>query len=174
MRAVKNNAKYIVGSKEYVLPQEDLLYKTEIVEINPALTMEGYANRDSVSYQKIYQLEGTSKIRRGTLRYKGYCLIISAFKEIGLFDEVPIVKGGWRQEIEHLLAAEPPTEVDQELLDGAADQELLGKIAGRTVYKVKHYQGLTDIQKKEKVEKIIKGMKFFGLLSPATKVPILS
>jgi saccharopine dehydrogenase-like NADP-dependent oxidoreductase len=69
------------------LPQKDLLYATELVEINAALTMEGYANRDSLSYQKTYHLEGTHKIRRGTLRYKGYCTLIAAFKEIGLFTE---------------------------------------------------------------------------------------
>ena len=56
LRAAKNDARYIIGGKEYTLPQKDLLYCTELVEINAALTMEGYANRDSLSYQGIYHL----------------------------------------------------------------------------------------------------------------------
>lgn len=84
--------------------------------------MEGYANRDSLSYQGIYHLEHTSKVRRGTLRYRGYCTLISAFKEIGLFTETPVSGSNWREYISSLVANEKPSPVDKELIEGTDDE----------------------------------------------------
>lgn len=64
----------------------DLLYTTTSVELNKALILEGYPNRDSISYREVYGLKDTNKILRGTLRYYGFTEIINAFKEIGYFD----------------------------------------------------------------------------------------
>ena len=57
------------------------------MEINPALSFEGYANRDSLSYREVYGLKDAEKVMRGTLRYRGYCTIMAAFKELGLLKE---------------------------------------------------------------------------------------
>lgn len=66
---------------------KDLLYNIFNVEINPALSFEGYANRDSVSYKETYGLKDAEKVLRGTLRYRGFCTIVAAFKELGLLKD---------------------------------------------------------------------------------------
>jgi hypothetical protein len=54
------------------------------VDLNQALSLEGYPNRNSVAYKDIYGLNDATKVLRGTLRYKGFCTAINAWKELGL------------------------------------------------------------------------------------------
>jgi saccharopine dehydrogenase-like NADP-dependent oxidoreductase len=54
--------------------------------------MEGYPNRDSVPYKELYGLEGCRKLIRGTLRYQGFCVIMSGLKSIGMASTAPISK----------------------------------------------------------------------------------
>ena len=130
--------------------------------------MEGYANRDSLSYQTTYHLENTTKVKRGTLRYRGYCTLISAFKQIGLFTETPVAGANWREYISSLVTDEKLSPIDKELIDSPDDEELYGKIATRTVYSVSHYDKLVTEDRQRKVACIIKGLNFFGLLSNAS------
>jgi len=59
------------------------------------LVLEGYPNRDSVSYREVYGLFDAKKVLRGTLRYNGFTELINAFKEIGYFDEKPVKGSNW-------------------------------------------------------------------------------
>lgn len=61
------------------------MYRTERVEVNPALLLEGYANRDSTAYKQLYGLEHATLVKRGTFRYRGYCEMINCFKELDIF-----------------------------------------------------------------------------------------
>ena len=85
-RALKNNAVYIDNNKEVNIDSKDLLYTRTPIQLNSALSLEGYPNRDSVSYKSVYGLNDTHKILRGTLRYYGFCELMCAFKEIGFMD----------------------------------------------------------------------------------------
>ena len=59
------------------------------------MVLEGYPNRDSISYQGIYGLNDAKKVLRGTLRYPGFIELINAFKEIGYIDETSVVGNNW-------------------------------------------------------------------------------
>ena len=48
----------------------------------------GYANRNSLQYIETYGLEGIDTMLRGTIRYKGYCEVVDAFRKLGLLDKV--------------------------------------------------------------------------------------
>lgn len=111
---------------------EDLLYTSTNIKVNNALVLEGYPNRDSVSYKAVYGLHDAKKVLRGTLRYYGFCELINAFKEIGYFHEGPVSGENWLDYTSSLLS----NEVGQTLFD---------KIVNRTVYNVKHYKGKTQL-----------------------------
>lgn len=60
--------------------------------------------------------------------------------------------------------------MDKELIDEVGDEELFGQVSTRTVYNVEHYNKLSAEEKERKAATIIKGMKFFGLLSASSAV----
>lgn len=63
-----------------------------MIKINPALVLEGFPNRDSVSYKELYGLSDCTKVLRGTLRYVGFSIIMSGFSTLGLISDDPIPK----------------------------------------------------------------------------------
>ena len=56
-----------------VLPPHRLFKEVTPVEVPGAGRFEGYANRDSLAYEKIYGLQGIDTLVRGTLRGDGFC-----------------------------------------------------------------------------------------------------
>lgn len=48
------------------------------------IDFDGYANRDSIKYKSIYNIENIETIFRGTLRYKGFCKGWDALIKLGL------------------------------------------------------------------------------------------
>ncbi len=44
--------------------------------INIALNLEGYPNRDSLKYKSLYGLDDAVTVLRGTLRYSNYAFIM--------------------------------------------------------------------------------------------------
>lgn len=78
----------------------------------------------------MYGLKDATKVLRGTLRYKGFCTIINAMKEIGVTKEVPVNGSSWLEHIETLVKDE----------DGATLEE---KLFNRCIQKVKQYEGLS-------------------------------
>lgn len=52
-----------------------------------AFKLEGYKNRDSTGYIEKYNIKDCKSVNRGTLRFQGFCLIIKAIMECGLFEE---------------------------------------------------------------------------------------
>lgn len=52
---------------------------------------EGYPNRDSLSYQALYNLHNTATFVRGTLRYEGFCEGWNYLVQLGLTDDTLIL-----------------------------------------------------------------------------------
>ena len=90
IRALKNNAKFLQDGEVVEVPNKDLLVNAKPVEINIALNLEGYYNRDSLSYKDLYQLNDCKTVIRGTLRFGGFCTIMSSFTRLGLLNEEKI------------------------------------------------------------------------------------
>jgi saccharopine dehydrogenase-like NADP-dependent oxidoreductase len=102
-RALKNRAVYLDKGTNVEIEPADLLYSSTEVRLNQALTLEGYPNRDSLSYRDVYGLSDTSRLLRGTLRYIGFTELINAFKEIGYFNEETTKGETWAEYTRFLL-----------------------------------------------------------------------
>lgn len=74
------------GTYKYI-PYQKLFRRTEIIDIEGFGKFEGYPNRDSLKYRKVYDLENISTMFRGTLRRPGYCRAWDAFVQLGATDD---------------------------------------------------------------------------------------
>jgi len=77
---------YQEGTYKYI-PYQKVFRRTELIEIDKYGKYEGYANRDSLKYREIYQLQESKTLYRGTLRRKGYCKAWDMFVQLGLTDD---------------------------------------------------------------------------------------
>jgi saccharopine dehydrogenase (NADP+, L-glutamate forming) len=82
--ALLNSAQYIKQGEVVNVAGDELLASATSFKINDQLSLEGYANRDSVSYQKLYGIQEAQTLLRGTLRYQGFSAILQACKNLGL------------------------------------------------------------------------------------------
>lgn len=73
------------GSIQY-LPYQRLFSTIERIEVPGTGVFEAYANRDSVKYLKLYQLDDVQTLYRATMRYPGYCRLWDAFVQMGITD----------------------------------------------------------------------------------------
>lgn len=74
------------GSYKYI-PYHKLFRRTELIEVDDYGKFEGIANRDSLKYRSVYDLEDIQTMYRGTLRRPGYCRAWDAFVQIGATDD---------------------------------------------------------------------------------------
>jgi len=95
LNSLKNDCTYLSNGEITKIGWKDLHYRVEDVNLCIALALEGYPNRDSLAYKDLYGLKYCQKVFRGTLRYKGFSLIICAFKELGLFDTEKPNSNNW-------------------------------------------------------------------------------
>lgn len=79
-------AKYLEEGQTKYIPYQQLFRRIETFEIENLGKFEGYANRDSLSYQQVYGLENIKTLLRGTLRKQGYCSAWDCFVQLGMTD----------------------------------------------------------------------------------------
>lgn len=84
--------KFLHGGMYKYIPYHKVFRRTERIELEGIGTFEGYANRDSLKYRKIYQLEGIQTLYRGTLRRPGFCRAWDIFVQLGLTDDSYIIE----------------------------------------------------------------------------------
>lgn len=78
------SATFREGGLDRVLPPHRLFKEVTHVDVPGAGRFEGYANRDSLAYERIYGLEGIGTLVRGTLRGDGFCGGWDAVFQLGL------------------------------------------------------------------------------------------
>lgn len=59
------------------------------VDFFKGLSLEAFPNRDSISYQNLYNLPDAKTIIRGTLRYRGFSQTMNSLRMLGLLDQTP-------------------------------------------------------------------------------------
>lgn len=74
------------GTYKYI-PYHKLFRRTEIIDIEGFGKFEGIANRDSLKYRSVYDLEDIKTMYRGTLRRPGFCRAWDAFVQLGATDD---------------------------------------------------------------------------------------
>ncbi|MRX27065.1 saccharopine dehydrogenase C-terminal domain-containing protein [Kangiella sp. HZ709] len=83
LMALLNEAKYLNNNNPITISSDKLMSWTKPLSI-AGLELEGYPNRESVSYKQVYGIEEAKTILRGTLRYQGFSEIIQAAHKLGL------------------------------------------------------------------------------------------
>ncbi|KAF9039350.1 Saccharopine dehydrogenase-domain-containing protein [Panaeolus papilionaceus] len=88
LTAATNSAVFKLNKETVNVPGEDLL-KTVFsnLPISEQFELEGIANRNSLQYMSIYQLEKAQTFIRGTLRYPGFSSLMQSFRSLGLLNQ---------------------------------------------------------------------------------------
>lgn len=68
----------------------------------PDLGLECLPNRDSLKYESIYGIDHAHTLFRGTLRYDGFCSLMSVFQKMGLFEAAPVDGATWEDALDGL------------------------------------------------------------------------
>ncbi|XP_063822481.1 alpha-aminoadipic semialdehyde synthase, mitochondrial [Ostrinia nubilalis] len=85
-----SEAKYLSkGQIVEVLSGGELMSVARDLDFLPGLAFEGFPNRDSTIYSKLYGVEDAHTMFRGTLRYKGFAETMKALQLFGLIDPNP-------------------------------------------------------------------------------------
>lgn len=74
------------GELKYV-PYHQLFKRIETIKFPGLGDFDGYPNRDSLSYRKVYGLEEIPTMLRGTLRRAGFCKAWNVLVQLGLTDD---------------------------------------------------------------------------------------
>jgi saccharopine dehydrogenase-like NADP-dependent oxidoreductase len=178
-RALNNNAKYLKDGKVVTVPGKDLLYNAEEFNVNNALNIVRYPNRDSLKYKDLYGIPEAEDVYRGTFRYKGFCEIIAAFKDLGLLQEIPVTsdRNTWRKmlngalgqikEIKIPINYKEVSNIFEELTrpypNSINHEKLLSKITEHPIWKTLSKDKIID-----RIKLIAEGLAYFNLLDDST------
>ena len=80
-------AKFLQEGTYKYIPYHRLFRRTEFLEIEGYGRFEGYANRDSLKYQKEYRMENIKTLYRGTMRRVGFSRAWQMFVLLGMTDD---------------------------------------------------------------------------------------
>lgn len=127
--------KFIQEGMYKYIPYHQLFRRTEFIDINGFGRFEGYANRDSLRYRRVYGLEDIPTIYRGTLRRPGFCRAWDVFVKLGMTDDSYVLENSEtmtnRQFTNTFLAYNPTDSVELKLmhyLNIPQDSELMEKL----------------------------------------------
>ncbi len=91
--AGQGTSQYMVKGKYKYIPYNRLFKQYRLIDIPGAGEFESYANRDSLLYRQIYDIDNIPTIKRSTLRHPGFCDAWNALIQLGLTsDEYPIIE----------------------------------------------------------------------------------
>lgn len=154
-------AKFIQEKQYKYIPYHKLFRRTEIIEIDGFGSFEGYANRDSLKYRSIYQLDNIPTIYRGTLRRVGFCRAWNVFVQLGATDDSYILEGSedmtYRDFINSFLAYSPHDSVEMKLryyLNIEQDDYIWEKLVWLGIFSDKKV-GLKDATPAQILQKIL-------------------
>lgn len=108
--AGQGTARYIEHGHYKYIPYNRLFTQIESIHIDGFGSFDGYANRDSLMYRKIYGIESIPTLLRGTLRQAGYCKAWDIFVRLGLTDDTYVVEGSEHLTYAQLISAFLPGE----------------------------------------------------------------
>ena len=87
LMASSNNAKYMKDGKKVYRKSENLFKDPLILDFPKVGKLEVYPNRDSLHYLDVYSLQKAKTILRGTIRYEGWCDVLTDIKEMKLISD---------------------------------------------------------------------------------------
>lgn len=84
--AGKNDARYLAGGREILIPAAELFARPETETVPDVGTFEGYPNRNSLPYKDLYGISEVQTMFRGTYRWPGWCETLKKIGEWGLLE----------------------------------------------------------------------------------------
>jgi saccharopine dehydrogenase (NADP+, L-glutamate forming) len=85
--AGQGTARFLENNEYKFIPQHRLFNTTQTITIPHVGNFDGYANRDSLGYRKVYRIDHINTMLRGTLRAENYCKAWNVFVQMGLNNE---------------------------------------------------------------------------------------
>ena len=107
--AGQSTAQYIENGEYKYIPYNRLFLQTNTVTVEGYGAFDAYANRDSLSYRKLYNIPAIPTMLRGTLRMPGYCKAWNVFVKLGLTDDTYKIEASDTLTYRQLLDAFLPT-----------------------------------------------------------------
>ncbi|MEM9895513.1 MAG: saccharopine dehydrogenase C-terminal domain-containing protein [Bacteroidota bacterium] len=133
--AGQGTCKYIQEGRYKYIPYQKLFKRTEMIYIPGHGYFEGYANRDSLAYLDVYDLNKIGTLYRGTLRRPGYCAAWDVFVQLGATEDTYEMEGvkemTHRQFLNSFLSYNPHDSVELKLahyMNLAIDSEVMFKV----------------------------------------------
>jgi saccharopine dehydrogenase-like NADP-dependent oxidoreductase len=160
----KNSAKFLKdGEVVHLEPDELLEAGTKVKEYMKSMNLEGYPNRDSLSFREAFGFKDAKTFIRGTLRYGGFGIIMQALHQIGLTDahiQIDHSKVKSFRDLTEFLAegfVADLTGLDDVFAKSNITDENDKKLISRLIQK---------ISDKNNLYSIVSSWKFFELLNP--------
>ena len=91
--AGQGTARFIRNNKYKYIPYHQLFTRLDKISVKDVGDFEGYPNRDSLSYRKVYKIEDIPTLIRGTLRKEGYSKAWNVFVQLGMTDDTYQMEG---------------------------------------------------------------------------------
>jgi saccharopine dehydrogenase (NADP+, L-glutamate forming) len=117
--AGQGTSRYIEKGDLKFVPYHQLFNRLETIQFPELGDFDGYPNRDSLSYRKVYGLENIDTMLRGTLRRDGYCKAWNVFVQLGMCDDsfqMSLTEGTTlKQFLNSFLAYDPELSVEEKL-----------------------------------------------------------
>ena len=79
-----DGATYLSENKKKNIPYNKVFKDISKINLSNTESYEGYPNRDSLKYKKLYKLDGVKTLKRGTIRNKSFCKTWSILIDLGL------------------------------------------------------------------------------------------
>ncbi len=79
-----DGATYLSENKKKNIPYNMVFKDISKINLTHKECYEGYPNRDSLKYKKLYNLHGVKTLKRGTIRNKSFCKTWSVLVDLGL------------------------------------------------------------------------------------------
>jgi saccharopine dehydrogenase-like NADP-dependent oxidoreductase len=156
-------SKFIQENKFKYIPYHKLFRRTEFMNIPGYGMFEGYANRDSLKYIKIYGLDDVKTMYRGTLRRVGFCKAWDILVQLGMTDDTYTIDGSesmtYRQFTNSFLSYHPTDSVELKLrhyLKLDHDDPLWFKLQEIDLFNADKKVGLKQATPAQILEKILK------------------
>lgn len=149
------------GTYKYI-PYHRLFRRTEFLEIEGHGRFEAYANRNSLKYRSIYELEDILTLYRGTMRHVGFSKAWNMFVQLGMTDDSYTIPDSenlsYRQFINLYLPYSPTDSVELKLrhnLKIDQDDLMWGKLEELDIFNGEKRIGIKNATPAQALQKIL-------------------
>ena len=155
-------AKFLQEGKFKYIPYNRLFRRTEFIEVKGYGKFEVYANRNSLKYKSIYDLDDILTLYRGTIRRVGFSKAWNMFVQLGMTDDSYIMENSeemsYRDFVNSFLPYSPTDSVELKFrhnLKIDQDDIMWDKLLELDIFNAKKKVGLKRATPAEILQKIL-------------------